>query len=84
MEINIVQDIINNLPPELVYKISTYILKPESKELMYDLRHFHISKEKGIKIYTDRFYEEPELIISWFVNDICSYMNNYQPIMYGF
>ena len=84
MEINNVQDIIDNLPPELVYKISTYILRPQSKELTYDLRHFHISKEKGIKIYTDRFYEEPELIISWFVNDICCYTNSYFPSMYGF
>ena len=84
MEINNVQDIIFNLPPELVYKISTYILKPQSKELMFDLRHFHISKEKGIKIYKDRFNDEPDLIVSWFVNDICSYMNNYLPMMYGF
>ena len=84
MEINNVQDIIDNLPYELVYKISTYILKPQSKELMYDLRHFHISKEKGIKIYKDRFNDEPDLIVSWFVNDICSYMNNYLPMMYGF
>ena len=84
MEINNVQDIIDNLPLELVFKISTYILRPQSKELMYDLRHFHISKEKGMKIYTDRFYEEPEVIISWFVNDICSYTNSYFPSMYGF
>lgn len=84
MEINNVQDIINNLPTELVYKISTYILKPQSNELMYDIRHFFISKEEGIKIYSKIYKDEPDLIISWFVNDICSYMNNFIPMMYGF
>jgi hypothetical protein len=84
MEINNVQDIINNLPPELVYKISTYILKPQLKELMYDVRHFFITRKEGKEIYSERYKDDPDLIISWFANDICSYMNNYQPIMYGF
>ena len=84
MEINNVQDIIDNLPPELVYKISTYILKPQSKELMYDMRHFFITKEEGMKIYSERYKDEPNEIINWFVNDIGFYMNEYIPSMYGF
>jgi len=84
MEINNVQDIIDNLPPELVYKISTYILKPQSTELMYDIRHFFISKEEGMKIYSERYKDEPNEIINWFVNDIGFYMNEYIPSMYGF
>ena len=84
MEINNVQDIIDNLPPELVYKILTYILKPQSKELMYDMRHFFITKEEGMKIYSERYKDEPNEIINWFVNDIGFYMNEYIPSMYGF
>ena len=84
MEIKNVQDIIYNLPPELVYKISTYILIPQSKELMYDLRHFHISREKGLDIYNEKFNNDHELVENWFVNDICSYMNNFLPTMHGY
>ena len=79
------QDLINELPLELVYKIMSYILKPQPKELMEDIRNYHFYKDLGLKLYKNKFKEEEndEEYKNWFTNDIGAYLNEDQAIMNG-
>lgn len=76
--------LINQLPLELVWKIQSYILKPQNKELLLDIKSFYKLKNLGIRLYSKRYESEPDQIENWFANDISSFMNNNFPIMYGY
>lgn len=78
------QELINNLPLELIYKIMSYILKPQPKFLLEDIKNYYESKKIGYLLYSNRFEEEPGQIANWFANDICSYMNCEMASMYGY
>ena len=79
------RELINELPLELVYKIMSYILKPQPKELMEDIRNYHFYKDLGLKLYKNKFKEEEneEEYKNWFTNDIGAYLNEDQAIMNG-
>ena len=77
-------DLINKLPLELVWKIQSYILKPQKKEILIDIKSFYKLRNLGLKLYTKRFENEPEQIENWFANDISIYMNDNFPSMYGY
>ena len=49
------QKLIDNLPLELIYKIMSYILKPQPKFLLEDIRNHYQTKNLGIKLYSKRF-----------------------------
>ena len=38
------QDLLDNLPLELILKIQTYILRPQPNKLLYDIKHYKVSK----------------------------------------
>ena len=75
------QELLVELPLELIYKIMSYILKPQPKELMEDIRNYHFYKDLGLKIYKNRFNEEEYK--NWFTNDIGGYLNEDKAIMNG-
>ena len=78
------QQLIDNLPLELIYKIMSYILKPQPKFLLEDIKNYYQTKNLGIKLYSKRFETQPEQIENWFANDLNAYMNDNLPSMYGF
>tara|TARA_Y200000002_G_scaffold374938_1_gene376430 strand:- start:789 stop:1271 length:483 start_codon:yes stop_codon:yes gene_type:complete len=80
------QELLNKLPLELIYKIQSYILKPQPKKLLYDLKHFQVSKKLGEKLYKERFNTElnPKEYLNWYVNDIGRYLNEDIATMYGY
>ena len=75
------QELLDELPLELIYKIMSYILKPQPKELMEDIRNYHFYKDLGLKLYKNRFNEEEYK--NWFTNDIGGYLNEDKAIMNG-
>jgi hypothetical protein len=79
------QELLDNLPLELIYKIQSYILKPQPKYLMKDIKHFVISKQIALDLYKVKydFEEDPNEYKNWLVNDICSYLNEDVAMMYG-
>ena len=44
------QDLIDNLPLELIFKIQSYILRPQPKKLLYDIKHYKLLQKIRITI----------------------------------
>nr|QDY52328.1 hypothetical protein 6_40 [Mimiviridae sp. ChoanoV1] len=78
------QELIDNLPLELVYKIMSYILKPQPKILLNDIKNYYLTKNLGMKLYSKKYENEPMEIKNWFANDLNAYMNDNLPLMYGY
>ena len=82
----ILQELLDNLPLELIFKIQSYILRPQPKKLLYDLKHYKVSKKLGLQLYKIRFENEinPKEYLNWFSNDISRYLNEDIATMYGY
>ena len=80
------QELLDNLPLELIFKIQTYILRPQPKKLLYDIKHYKVSKKLGLQLYKIRFQNEinPKEYLNWFSNDISKYLNEDIATIYGF
>lgn len=78
------KELIDNLPLELIYKIMSYILKPQPKFLLNDIKNYYSTKNLGMKLYSKRYETQPKQIENWFANDLNAYMNDNLPSMYGY
>ena len=71
------------LPIELHNSILSYTLKPQSKELLEDIKSFNKMKEEIIEIYKNIFDDEYDRTC-WLNNDIVRYMNEDMATMNGY
>ena len=78
------KELLDNLPLELIYKIQSYILNPQPKNLLKDIKHFVSSKKLALELYKVKyeFEEDPNEYKNWFTNDINSYLNDDVAMMY--
>ena len=78
------KELLDNLPLELIYKIQSYILNPQPKNLLKDIKHFVSSKKLALELYKVKyeFEEDPNEYKNWFANDINSYLNEDVAMMY--
>ena len=75
--------LLKKLPKELRNNILTYTLKPQTKELLEDIKSFNKIKEEIIEIYKNIFDDEYDRIC-WLNNDIVRYMNEDIATMNGY
>ena len=72
---------LDSMPHEIIGKIMDYILNPQPKELLNDIKNYHITKEIGLKLYKKKIitndYKE------YFTNDIAAYLNEDNAMIYG-
>lgn len=62
---------LDSMSHEIICKIMDYILNPQPKELLNDIKNYHITKEIGLKLYKKRIV----------TNDIVAYLNEYNAMI---
>jgi len=76
------------LPHDVIQLIIGYSYNLQSKTLICDIQNYDTSKQQIIYIYdtfwTNYMREAEHEYKNWIVNDIISYMNDYQGTMYGY
>ena len=85
---NELQTYMYKLPQDVIQLIIGYSYSLQSKTIICDIKNYYTSKQQIIYTY-DTFWTnvmgEPENEYkNWIVNDIISYMNDYQGTMYGY
>lgn len=75
---------LDSVNKDLVDKIYSYIIYPQPKYLLDDIRNLYEVKNKLYEIYTKRYSHEPEEIENWIYNDIICYYNDDFPTMNGY
>ena len=71
-----------NIPDDIINKIENYIIFPQNKNLLDDIKNFKIMKDKIYNIYLTKGFEYTDdytddfNIYAWIENDLLAYYNN--------
>jgi hypothetical protein len=71
-----------NIPDDIINKIENYIIFPQNKNLLDDIKNFKIMKDKIYNEYNEQGFEYTDdytddfNIYSWIENDLLAYYNN--------
>ena len=76
------------LPKEIILYILSFSYNVQSQEILEDIRNYHETKKTIFDLYhktwiLDIGEKEPEDKI-WLINDLFTYSNNYEALMYGY
>lgn len=81
------QELIKQLPYELIEIIRKYTYRFQNKELLLDIRDYNYSKKLVLQLYYTRFIHDIENEANsdknWLSNDIDRYLNEDQATMFG-
>ena len=80
------EELIRYFPEEICLEIMRYTYMPQDKYLLNDIVNYTESKTKLLDLYFNYWilYNQADEYQNWLNNDIVSYVNNFEAIMYGY
>ena len=80
------EELITYFPEEICLEIIRYTYMPQDKYLLNDIVNYTESKTKLLDLYFNYWilYNQADEYKNWLNNDIVSYVNNFEAIMYGY